>query len=79
MGLIAVFGAAWVASRKHLGRSAWPGVIFITFLVALQIVAMFMPPAVGQLGVQSGVTILAVYVLVIAVAALVDLRGKTRA
>jgi membrane-bound metal-dependent hydrolase YbcI (DUF457 family) len=78
IGLLAVCGAAWVASRKTLGRFAWPAIAFITFLVALQIVAMLSPQPAGELGPESGVTILAIYIVVAAVAALTDLRGKRK-
>jgi hypothetical protein len=77
IGLIAVCGAAWVASRKPLGRFAWPAIAFIGFLVALQIGAMIFPQTAGELPPQAGVTILAIYLVVVAVAALTDLRGKT--
>lgn len=77
IGLIAVCGAAWVASRKSLGRFAWPAIAFIGFLVALQIGAMIFPQTAGELPPQAGVTILAIYLVVVAVAALTDLRGKT--
>ncbi|MBS0385057.1 MAG: hypothetical protein JSS00_06885 [Proteobacteria bacterium] len=76
IGLLAVFGAVWVASRKAQNRTAWPAILFIAFLVALQIVAMLMPPASGQLGVTAGATILAVYVVVIVAAALADVRPR---
>jgi hypothetical protein len=76
IGLIAVCGAAWVASRKSLGRLAWPAIAFIGFLVALQIVAMIFPQTAGELPPQAGITILAIYLVVVAVAALTDLRGK---
>jgi hypothetical protein len=76
IGLLAVCGAAWAASRKELGRMAWPAIAFIGFLVVLQIVAMLSPQPAGELGAESGVTILAIYLVVAAVAALTDLRGK---
>ena len=76
IGLLAVCGGAWVASRKGLGRFAWPAITFIGFLVALQIVAMLQPQPSGELPPQAGVTILAIYLLVAALAALTDLRGK---
>ena len=76
IGLIAITGAAWVASRKTLGRLAWPAIAFIGFLVALQIVAMLSPQPAGPLEAQSGVMILAMYLVVVALAALTDLRGK---
>jgi hypothetical protein len=79
IGLIAVFGAVWVASRKTLGRLAWPAIGFIAFLVALQIVAMLQPPPAGEVGPESGVLILVIYLVVAAFAALTDLRGKQKA
>lgn len=78
IGLLAVCGAAWVASRKTLGRFAWPAIAFIGFLVALQIVAMLSPQPAGELPAQAGVTILVIYVVVAAVAGLTDLRGKAK-
>lgn len=78
IGLIAVCGAAWVASRKSLGRMAWPAIGFLGFLVALQIVAMLSPQPAGPLGPESGATILVIYLVVVAIAALIDLRGKTQ-
>jgi hypothetical protein len=79
MGLLAICGAIWVASRKALGRFAWPAIAFIVFLVALQIVAMLFPQSAGELPPQAGVTILAIYLVVVAVAALTDLRGEAEA
>jgi hypothetical protein len=76
IGLLAVCGAIWVASRKQLGRLAWPAIAFIAFLVALQIVAMLSPQPAGELPAQAGATILIIYLVVAAVAALTDLRGK---
>lgn len=78
IGLIAICGAAWVASRKTLGRFAWPAIVFIGFLVTLQIVAMLSPQPGGPLGAESGAMILAIYLVVVVVAALTDLRGKAR-
>ena len=79
IGLIAICGAAWVASRKTLGRLAWPAIVFLGFLVVLQIVAMLSPQPAGPLAPQSGVMILAIYLVVAAIAALTDLRGKPAA
>jgi hypothetical protein len=75
IGLVAIFGAAWAASRKGLGRAAWPAVAFIAFLVALQIAAMVSPVTAGPAGVQVGLMALVVYLVVIAAAALTDLSG----
>ena len=76
IGLIAICGAAWVGSRQTLGRFAWPALAFIGFLVVLQIVAMLSPQPEGPLEAASGATILAIYLVVVIVAALADLRGK---
>lgn len=76
IGLIAICGAAWVAGRKTLGRVAWPAIAFMALLVALQIVAMLSPQPAGPLAPQSGVMILAIYLVVAAIAALTDLRGN---
>jgi hypothetical protein len=78
IGLLAVCGAAWAASRKTLGRMAWPAIGFIAFLVVLQIVAMLQPPPEGEVGAESGVMILIIYLVVAGVAALTDLRGKAQ-
>jgi peptidoglycan/LPS O-acetylase OafA/YrhL len=76
MGLLAVCGAAWVASRKSLGRLAWPAIGFIGFLVVLQIVAMLSPQPAGELPPQAGVTILVIYLVVAALAGLTDVQRK---
>jgi hypothetical protein len=76
IGLLAIAGAAWAASRKAQGRTAWPALAFIAFLVALQIVAMLQPQPAGPLPPQAGATILAIYLLAVALAALADKRGK---
>lgn len=74
IGLLAVCGGAWVASRKQLGRFAWPAITFIALLVAVQIIAMLSPTGTeaGPLPPSAGITILAVYLAVTAVAVLVD-------
>jgi hypothetical protein len=76
IGLVAVFGAAWAASRKSLGRTAWPAIAFIAFLVVLQIAAMLQPPPAGEVSADTGVTILIVYLVAAAAAGLTDMRGK---
>lgn len=75
IGLLALGGGAWIASRKQLGRTAWPALAFIAFLVALQIVAMLQPQPAGPLPPQAGVLILTIYLVVVAIATLADLRG----
>jgi hypothetical protein len=79
IGLLAVCGAAWIASRKTLGRFAWPAIAFIAFLVTLQIVAMLSPQPAGELPAAAGVTILVIYLVVAAISGLTDLRGKRAA
>jgi hypothetical protein len=76
IGLLAVCGAAWVASRKTLGRFAWPAIAFIGFLVALQIVAMLSPQPGGELPAEAGVMILAIYLVVVVIAGLTDIQRK---
>jgi hypothetical protein len=76
IGLVAVFGATWAASRKGLGRAAWPAIAFIAFLVALQIIAMISPIESGPAGLQVGLMALSVYLVVAGAAALTDLRGE---
>ncbi|MGE0739871.1 MAG: hypothetical protein AB7O98_00905 [Hyphomonadaceae bacterium] len=79
MGLLAVCGAAWVATRKSLGQAAWPAIALIGFLVALQIVAMLTPREAGEAGANLGASALAVYLVVVAVAALTELPKKATA
>ncbi|MEZ6022457.1 MAG: hypothetical protein R3C16_03355 [Hyphomonadaceae bacterium] len=76
IGLIAIAALFWGATRRSLGRPAWPAGLFIAFLVALQVTAMLQPPPAGALGLEAGMMILAVYLVVTAVAALTDLGGK---
>lgn len=76
IGLIAICGAMWVASRKSLGRAAWPAIGFVAFLVTLQIVAMLAPQPGGELPPQAGATILAIYVAVVLAATLTELPRR---
>ncbi|HVZ98703.1 MAG TPA: hypothetical protein VG841_00145 [Caulobacterales bacterium] len=78
IGLLAVMGMAWAASRKALGRSAWPATCFVGFLVALQIVAMLSPQPGGPLRAAAGATILAIYLVVVAGAVLADRRQRAK-
>lgn len=73
MGLIALAGACWLWNRGRFGRSAWPALLFLVFLVALQMVGEFSEP-VGD-AFAFGRLSLSVYLLVTAVAWLVD-RGR---
>jgi hypothetical protein len=74
MGLLAVAGIFWGASRKSLGQNAWPATLFMASLVALQIAVMFAPMPPGPLAAQQGLSALAVYIL--ATLAAIPLDGK---
>jgi membrane-bound metal-dependent hydrolase YbcI (DUF457 family) len=74
-GLIGLTGAAWLWRRGKEGRSIWPGLIFLTLLLALQAASLFALPAGSA--AAFGRTSLAIYLVVTAVAALCDL-GKTK-
>jgi hypothetical protein len=76
LGLVAVAGAAWTASRKQAGRTAWPAVLFIAYLGTLQVVASLSPNPSEP--VTTGATALALYLLTIALAGLVDRRASPR-
>lgn len=76
IGLLALAGMAWVASRKQLGRMAWPALAFVAFLVALQIFAMSQPQPAGPLPAAAAATILAVYLIVAGLAALADRQRR---
>ncbi|MBX3480441.1 MAG: hypothetical protein KF842_08570 [Caulobacter sp.] len=74
MGLIALGGGAWLWSRGAWDRSAWPALLFITFLVGLQIFASMTEPS-GPIAAY-GRTALIVYLVVVALSALADLGGR---
>lgn len=76
IGLIAVCGGMWIASRKALGRAAWPALALMTLLVALQIAVLFFPKEDGPVTFQGGLTALIVYVVVTVLAGLTDLGRK---
>jgi hypothetical protein len=76
IGLIAVCGAAWVATRKTLGRAAWPAIALIGFLVVLQAVPLLMPVVAGPVTFQGAMNVLIVYAVVIVLTGLTDLRAK---
>ena len=75
IGLLALGGGAWIASRKTLGRMAWPALILIAFFVALQIAAMLAPPEPNN-PVRMGAITLGVYLVATATAALADRQAK---
>jgi hypothetical protein len=76
IGLIAVCGGIWIAARKSLGRTAWPALVLMTFLVALQITVIFLPKEDGPVSAQGALEALIVYVLVTVLAGLTDLGRK---
>jgi hypothetical protein len=77
IGLLALAGAAWAAQRALAGQSGWPALAFLTFLLALQITAMVLPPPTGA--AAMGVNALAAYLVTTAVAALVERRSHAAA
>lgn len=76
MGLIAVTGAMWAGSRTAQGRNAWPAVVFIALLTALQIVASLTQPEGSAFAYAR--TGLIVYLAIVLVAVIIDL-GKPKA
>jgi hypothetical protein len=76
MGLIALTGAWWAATRARLGRTIWPALLFIALLTGLQILAMFSSPPQGEMSQKTALTDMAVYVAVTLIAVFIDLRGK---
>jgi hypothetical protein len=77
MGLLAITGALWAASRARHHQATWSTGLFLTLLVALQLVAVLMPGEAGPLGFDNALLILAVYLIVIGGAWLTD-RGQRR-
>ena len=72
IGLLAVAGAFWVGWRVRAGRRVWPAAMFLATLVAVQIIAMLLPPGGGV--TEMGIMALVVYLALGAVAWLVE-RG----
>ena len=72
IGLLAVAGAFWAGWRVRAGRRVWPAAVFLALLVAVQIIAMLMPPAGGA--TQMGIMALAIYLAFGLVAWLIE-RG----
>jgi membrane-bound metal-dependent hydrolase YbcI (DUF457 family) len=69
IGLLAVAGGAWAWRRGTQGLSAWSAPVFLTLLVAVQVIAMLTPPAAVM---RMGGTALAVYLVLTAAAMLID-------
>lgn len=75
MGLIALTAGCWLWNRGRFGRTAWPALLFLLYLVTLQMIGELSAPtgdafAFARLG-------LSVYLVTIAVAWLAD-RGQNR-
>lgn len=74
MGLLALGGAMWSASRVREGRTAWPALVLIGLYALLQIAAMLSPPSSAPL--SMGGSALAVYAVATVFAALAERKGK---
>ncbi len=74
-GLIGLTGAAWLWRRGKEGRNLWQGLIFLTLLLGLQAVSLFIAPTGSA--AAFGRTSLIIYLVVAGVAALCDL-GKPK-
>jgi hypothetical protein len=79
IGLLAVAGIFWAASRRSLAQAAWPAALFMTFLVALQIVVMFVPVEAGPVLPETALSALAVYLLAALLALPLDGRRAAAA
>ena len=75
MGLIAITGAMWAGARTAAGRNAWPAVVFIAILVAVQLLGTITAPAGSAFAFAR--TGLLVYLALTVIAAVVDL-GKPK-
>lgn len=74
MGLLALAAMLWSAARRARGEHAWPGVVFLALLVAVQIIAMLMPADPSASPIAIGGPALAVYLVVIAIGVFLDQR-----
>jgi hypothetical protein len=70
MGLVALAGAAWTARIKAAGETAWPALLLIGGLVALQIVSVSLPGGGAIEGFAAAA--LATYILVSLISLAVD-------
>ena len=78
MGLLALAAVAWTASRKTLGRTAWPAALFVAILLAVQLAGSLTPGGGGE-AAQMGVMALAVYLGVTVIAVFIDRGGAKSA
>lgn len=72
IGLLAVAGAFWAGMRVRNAQPAWPAAAFLALLVTVQIIAMLTP--LTDNAVQTGATVLAVYLALAGVAVFLDGR-----
>jgi membrane-bound metal-dependent hydrolase YbcI (DUF457 family) len=70
IGILAIAAVFWGAARHARGQTAWPAAAFMTFLIALQLFVALSPP--GGAPLQIGLSAFAIYVVVAALAALID-------
>lgn len=77
MGLVAVTGAMWAASRAKLGLAVWPAIALLTFYTALQLAGVLTP--LSDNPVSMGGSALAAYAVATIAAALADRGGKRAA
>lgn len=78
IGLIAITGIFWSAQRTRAGQPAWPAAAFIALLVAVQIIAMLMPPVAADSVAEFGAMALPTYIVLAIVAIFVDGRNTPR-
>ena len=78
IGLIAVAGVFWTATRVRLGETAWPAAAFIALLVAIQIVAALLPAIASESLVETAPTALAAYLAITVAAAVTSRQPRSR-
>lgn len=76
IGLLGLGAAAWAFVRGRQGRSLWPVLVFVTVLLAVQIIAMLMPGDGGGGAVGLGGMALAVYLVLGLIALPLDRRAS---
>ena len=74
IGLLGLGAAAWAFVRGRQGRTLWPVLVFVTILLAVQIIAMVMPGDGDAAGL--GGTALVVYLVVGLIAFALDRPRK---
>lgn len=72
IGLLGLAGMAWTWTRAKAGRSLTPCLAFVAALIGLQTLVMFLPPQADSF--MLGMNALIVYLVVTAVAWVVDRR-----